>query len=69
PDGYDEVILRGDVPGRQLTAFWVKGDKVLAGMHVNDWDAIGSIRSIVTAGRVDLVGLRDSGIRLDVLAS
>ena len=67
-DGYDEVILRGDVPGRQLTAFWVKGDRVLAGMHANDWDAIGSIRSIVAAGRVDLAGLRDSGIRLDILA-
>jgi len=68
PDGYDEVVLRGDVPGRQLTAFWVKGDRVLAGMHANDWDAIEPIRSIVTAGHVDLTRLRDPSTPLDVLA-
>jgi 3-phenylpropionate/trans-cinnamate dioxygenase ferredoxin reductase subunit len=68
PDGYDEVILRGDVPGRQLTAFWVKADRVLAGMHANDWDAIEPIRRIVTAGRVDLTTLRDSTVPLEALA-
>jgi 3-phenylpropionate/trans-cinnamate dioxygenase ferredoxin reductase subunit len=46
PDGYDEVILRGD-PAGQFTAIWLKGDHVLAGMHVNDWDAIEPIRALV----------------------
>jgi 3-phenylpropionate/trans-cinnamate dioxygenase ferredoxin reductase subunit len=68
PDGYDEVVLRGDVPGRQFTAFWAKDDRVLAGMHANDWDAVGPIRSIVTDAHVDLTRLRDSSIPLDVLA-
>ncbi len=54
PDGYDQVVFHGDVPGRSFTAFWLKDGRVVAGMHVNDWDAIDPIRAIVTAGRVDL---------------
>ncbi len=69
PDGYDEVILRGDVPGRQLTAFWVQAGRVVAGMHANDWDAIEPIRSIVNAGHVDLSRLRDTDIPLDALTT
>jgi 3-phenylpropionate/trans-cinnamate dioxygenase ferredoxin reductase component len=69
PDGYDEVVLRGDVSGRLFTAFWVKDGSVLAGMHVNDWDAIDPIRRIVSAGRVDVPRLRDSGTPLEMLTS
>ena len=50
PDGYDEVVLRGDTTaagGRTFTAFWLKGDRVLAGMHANDWDATDHLRAIV----------------------
>ena len=68
PQGYDQVILRGDVPGRVFTAFWVKSGRVVAGMHVNDWDAIDPIRSIVGAGTVDLAGLRDASVGLDQLS-
>jgi NADPH-dependent 2,4-dienoyl-CoA reductase/sulfur reductase-like enzyme len=46
PDGYDDVVLRGD-PAGQFTAFWLKDGRVLAGMHVNDWDAIDPIRALV----------------------
>jgi 3-phenylpropionate/trans-cinnamate dioxygenase ferredoxin reductase subunit len=46
PDGYDEVVLRGD-PSGAFSAFWLGGGRVLAGMHVNDWDAIDPIRTIV----------------------
>jgi len=49
PDGYDDVIMRGD-PAGQFTAFWLEADRVVAGMHVNDWDAIDPIRALV--GRV-----------------
>lgn len=68
PDGYDEVVLRGDVPGRQFTAFWIKGERVLAGMHANDWDAIEPIKHIVQSGSVDLSRLRDSAVPLDAVA-
>jgi len=62
PDGYDEVILRGDVPGRVFTAFWLKEGRVLAGMHANDWDAIEPVRAIVGAGTLDLGRLRDPAV-------
>jgi 3-phenylpropionate/trans-cinnamate dioxygenase ferredoxin reductase component len=66
PDGYDDMILRGDPTG-QFTAFWLKGGRVLAGMHVNDWDAIDPIRDIV--GRVVPPDrLRDSSIELPAIA-
>ncbi|MFZ5846190.1 MAG: NAD(P)/FAD-dependent oxidoreductase [Actinomycetota bacterium] len=64
PDGYDEVVLRGDVTGRVFTAFWLREGAVLAGMHVNDWDAIEPVRAIVTAGRVDAARLRDENTPL-----
>jgi 3-phenylpropionate/trans-cinnamate dioxygenase ferredoxin reductase subunit len=67
PEGYDEVVLRGDVPGRVFTAFWLGGGKVRAGMHVNDWDAIDPIRGIVTAEDVDLARLRDPAVPLEDL--
>ena len=47
PDGYDEVVLRGDPDGRTFTAFWLRDGRVLAGMHANDWDATDHIRGIV----------------------
>ena len=70
PDGYDEVVLRGDTTaagGRTFTAFWLKGDQVLAGMHANDWDAIDHLRAIV-GKRVEPVRLRDESLSLEELA-
>jgi 3-phenylpropionate/trans-cinnamate dioxygenase ferredoxin reductase subunit len=60
PEGYDEVVLRGDLAGRLFTAFWLRGGQVLAGMHVNDWDAIDAVRQIVGAERVNVAALRDA---------
>lgn len=68
PDGYDQVVLRGDVAGRVFTAFWVKDGRVVAGMHANDWDAIDPIRAIVAAGEVDLAALRDASVPVAELA-
>ena len=70
PDGYDEVVLRGDTTaagGRTFTAFWLKGDQVLAGMHANDWDATDHLRTIV-GNRVEAVRLRDESTSLADLA-
>jgi 3-phenylpropionate/trans-cinnamate dioxygenase ferredoxin reductase subunit len=47
PEGYDRVVLTGDVPGRVFRAWWLRGDTVVAGMHVNDWDAIDEVRRVV----------------------
>ncbi len=65
PDGYDEVVLRGDLAERTFTAFWLGGGSVLAGMHANDWDAIDAVRRIVGADHVDIETLRDPSVSLD----
>jgi 3-phenylpropionate/trans-cinnamate dioxygenase ferredoxin reductase component len=63
PDGYDEVVLRGDLATRVFSAFWLRGGRVLAGMHANDWDQIDPIRAIV--GReVDRDRLADPAVPL-----
>jgi len=50
PGGYDEVVLRGDVEGRVFTAFWAREGCVVAGMQVNDWDAMDRVRDAVESG-------------------
>lgn len=62
PDGYDEVVVRGDPAGTH-TAFWLRDGRVLAGMHVNDWDAIDPIRGIV-GSVVAPAALRDESTEL-----
>ncbi|MGH3334428.1 MAG: NAD(P)/FAD-dependent oxidoreductase [Nocardioides sp.] len=64
PTGYEEIVLRGDVEARVFSAFWLAGGRVLAAMHVNDWDLIDPIRGIV--GReVDRDRLTDAAVPLD----
>ncbi len=51
PDGFDHVVITGDtegpVEGRVFRVWWMRGDRVVAGMHVNDWDAIDRVRELV----------------------
>ena len=47
PDGYDEVVIRGDIASRVLTAFWIRHNQIVAGMHVNNWESIDTIRAWV----------------------
>jgi len=68
PDGYDEVVLRGRPEEGTFTAFWLGSGRVLAGMHVNDWDAIEPIRRIV-GGRATAEALRDASVPLADVAT
>jgi len=70
PGGYDEVVFRGDVPGREFIAFWLAGDcRVLAGMNVNIWDVNEAINALVRSGRpVSKDALRDASTSLESLA-
>ncbi len=63
PEGYDTVVLRGDVPGRVFSAWWLRGALVVAGMHANDWDAIDQVRRLVGT-HVDVDRLRDESVSL-----
>jgi len=71
PDGYDEVVFRGDVAGREFIAFWIgEGGRVLAGMNVNVWDVTDAIQALVRSKRpVDVTALRDPDTPLDSLAA
>jgi 3-phenylpropionate/trans-cinnamate dioxygenase ferredoxin reductase component len=65
PGGYDQVVFRGDVPGREFIAFWVADGRVLAGMNVNVWDVAEDIERMVRSGaRVDPARLADPSVAL-----
>ena len=68
PDGYDEVIFRGDTDRREFIAFWLAGGRVLAGMNVNIWDASDAIQALVRAAEpVDASRLADPRVPLGEL--
>jgi 3-phenylpropionate/trans-cinnamate dioxygenase ferredoxin reductase subunit len=63
---YDEVVFRGDVPGREFIAFWMRSGRVLAGMNVNVWDVTDDIQALVRSGQpVDPAKLADPRVSLD----
>jgi 3-phenylpropionate/trans-cinnamate dioxygenase ferredoxin reductase subunit len=65
PDGYDQVVFRGDVKGLEFIAFWIKDGRVLAGMNVNVWDVTDPIRELIVSKRtVDLARLADTDVPL-----
>jgi 3-phenylpropionate/trans-cinnamate dioxygenase ferredoxin reductase subunit len=67
PKGYDELVIRGDFASRVTTAFWIKANHVVAGMHTNDWDAIDPIRAWIGSEADD--DLRNPAIPLADLAT
>lgn len=44
---WDRVVFRGDPATREFIAFWLTGDRVVAGMNVNVWDVADPIRALV----------------------
>ena len=51
--GYKKAVTRGDVTGREFTAFWLDGDnRVLAGMNVNIWEGLDDIKEVIRSRRV-----------------
>jgi 3-phenylpropionate/trans-cinnamate dioxygenase ferredoxin reductase component len=69
PDGYDQVIFRGDSSRREFIAFWLgPGGRVLAGMNVNIWDVNDTIQALVRAAKpVDASRLADPRVPLEEL--
>ncbi|MEU8916886.1 FAD-dependent oxidoreductase [Streptomyces nigrescens] len=65
PEGYDQVVFRGDTAAREFLAFWLSGGRVLAGMNVNVWDVTEEIRALVASGQaVDPGRLADPDVPL-----
>ncbi|WP_433426057.1 NAD(P)/FAD-dependent oxidoreductase [Microtetraspora malaysiensis] len=66
--GHDRVVYRGSAESLEFIAFWLREDRVLAGMNVNVWDVTGDIQALVQAGQrgaaVDPARLVDPGVPL-----
>ncbi|MEU1616663.1 FAD-dependent oxidoreductase [Streptomyces sp. NPDC005722] len=66
PGGYDRVVFRGDKAAREFVAFWMSGNRVLAGMNVNVWDVVEPVRELITSrAAVDDARLADPKVPLD----
>ena len=57
PDAYDEVVVSGSLPDRELVAFWVKDGRVEAGMAVNVWDRMEDVKALIHREAVDRTAL------------
>jgi Reductase C-terminal len=68
PGTYDQVLYRGDRPGREFIAFWLADGAVVAGMNVNVWDVNDDIQALIQSGkRVDPARLADPATPLTEL--
>jgi 3-phenylpropionate/trans-cinnamate dioxygenase ferredoxin reductase subunit len=66
---WDRVVFRGDPASREFIAFWLAGDRVLAGMNVNVWDVTDPIQRLIRERvAVDDRRLADPGVPLEELA-
>jgi 3-phenylpropionate/trans-cinnamate dioxygenase ferredoxin reductase subunit len=66
---WDRVVFRGDPAAREFIAFWLVGDRVVAGMNVNVWDVIDPIQQLIRERvAVDDKRLADPDVPLDELA-
>jgi len=66
---WDRVVFRGDPAAREFIAFWLAGDRVVAGMNVNVWDVVDPIQRLIRERvAVEDRRLADPGIPLDALA-
>jgi 3-phenylpropionate/trans-cinnamate dioxygenase ferredoxin reductase subunit len=68
--GSDELVLRGDMGSREFIAFWLRGDKLVAGMNVNVWDVSDAIQELVHSGAtVDRARLADPDVPVEEVSS
>ena len=66
---WDRVVFRGDPATREFIAFWLVGDRVVAGMNVNVWEVTDPIRALISSRvAVDERRLADPDVPLAELA-
>jgi hypothetical protein len=64
------VVVRGSVAEREFVAFWVRDDRVVAGMNANVWDVAKPIERLIRSRAVvDDDALADPSISIDELAA
>jgi 3-phenylpropionate/trans-cinnamate dioxygenase ferredoxin reductase subunit len=66
----DDLVVRGDTGSREFIAFWVRGDRLMAGMNVNVWDVSDPIQELVRSGAsVDRARLADTDVPVEEVSS
>ena len=66
----DRIVFRGDRENREFVAFWLRADRVVAGMNVNVWDVAPAIERLVASRvAVDVRRLTDNLRPLEELAA
>jgi 3-phenylpropionate/trans-cinnamate dioxygenase ferredoxin reductase component len=66
---WDEVVVRGDRDGGEFVAFWLKDNRVLAGMNVNVWDVNDQVQALIRSRQqADPEALADLDTPLGALA-
>ena len=59
------MVVRGDLAARELIAFWVADDRVVAGMNVNVWDMNDQVQALIRSrAPIDRTRLADPGVSL-----
>jgi 3-phenylpropionate/trans-cinnamate dioxygenase ferredoxin reductase component len=67
---WDRVVFRGDPGKLEFMAFWMRDDRVAAGMNVNVWDVTDHVQALIRSRTaVDDAALRDPDVPLSDLAS
>ncbi|CAN5197311.1 FAD-dependent oxidoreductase [soil metagenome] len=63
-----DIVVRGDVDGLKFIAFWVRDNRVVAGMNVNMWDVNAPIQDLIRRRtQVSAARLRDPAVAIDSL--
>jgi len=66
--GSDEVVVRGDLAGREAIVFWIVEGRVVAGMNINIWDVNTPIQALIRSrATVDPARLADPDVPLEAL--
>ena len=59
------VVYRGDVDARAFVAFWLRNERVVAGMNVNVWEVNDQVQRLIRSGaHVDEARLTDESVDL-----
>ena len=67
---WDQVVFRGERDSGEFVAFWLREERVLAGMNVNVWDVNEHIQELIRSRQtVDLAALSDRDTPLDSLVA
>jgi 3-phenylpropionate/trans-cinnamate dioxygenase ferredoxin reductase component len=65
---WDEVVFRGEVAAHEFVAFWLKDQRLVAGLNMNVWDASEPIRELIRSRRaLDPRDLADPAVALSEL--